>query len=368
MISMSSSQIPPPSNWQDFESLCCNLWTNIWGDKNAQKNGRSGQNQHGVDISGNDVHEGGSVCGVQCKGKDSYSNKVLSIDELESEVEKAKTYSPKLGFFIVATSGPKDQAVETRAREITEEHKALGLFSVTVFGWTDIVERMDRFSGFLEKHYPWLFNGNFSPDDAAFEFWKGEVNPESMMHYCNVLPFSDYGVNYSLTFDRRLQSYLQKFGDVMADFYKNTSNGEVFIALENFNKVATDVVMVCNHHESRELSFDIATYWVRDSHIPYYKKGDYIQYRKGVLRCLFYNLVKAANYVIRVYNQKLGSVPTSYIGFCDVYPTVFGEPIPSAEYYPKYSPFEMGKGILYPGLIAVDSHIRVQFYPGDSLC
>jgi hypothetical protein len=45
-------QYPAPANWQDFETLCLAIWREIWGDPNAQKNGRTGQPQAGVDVFG----------------------------------------------------------------------------------------------------------------------------------------------------------------------------------------------------------------------------------------------------------------------------------------------------------------------------
>lgn len=60
-------QIPPPANWQDFETLCCDLWRRIWNDPNTQKNGRQGQPQHGVDIYGR-PGEGHEWAGVQYMG------------------------------------------------------------------------------------------------------------------------------------------------------------------------------------------------------------------------------------------------------------------------------------------------------------
>ena len=120
----SSIQIPPPSNWQDFERLCCDLWKRIWNDPNAQLNGRQGQPQAGVDISGCPAPE--KLVGVQCKGKDNFSKRKLTVRELEGEVSNAKNFEPKLTEFIVATSGPKDVAIEEKARKITAEHEVTG--------------------------------------------------------------------------------------------------------------------------------------------------------------------------------------------------------------------------------------------------
>jgi hypothetical protein len=81
--------IRKPENWQDFESLCKKLWGEIWACEEIKKNGRNGQNQNGVDIYGipkNLEH----YFGIQCKGKDDYSNANLSIKEIDAEIEKAK--------------------------------------------------------------------------------------------------------------------------------------------------------------------------------------------------------------------------------------------------------------------------------------
>jgi tetratricopeptide (TPR) repeat protein len=148
----SNQQIPPPANWQDFEALCCDLWRAIWKDPNTQRNGRQGQPQHGVDISGR-PNEGHLWAGVQCKGKDNYTNKLLTEDEVLDEVKKSKKFTPKLSEFIIATTGPKDSKIEELARQITKEHFRDALFSVHVWGWNDIVARIEDFPDILEKYY-----------------------------------------------------------------------------------------------------------------------------------------------------------------------------------------------------------------------
>jgi hypothetical protein len=146
----SNLQIAPPSNWQDFESLCCDLWREIWKDPNTKKNGRQGQPQNGVDIFGT---YNGKLCGVQCKCKNNDLNKNLTESEVEEEVQKAKNFVPKLSEFIIATTGPKDAKVEEFARKITDDHLKNGLFSVHISGWNDIKERLDDFPNVRDKHY-----------------------------------------------------------------------------------------------------------------------------------------------------------------------------------------------------------------------
>ncbi len=132
---------PPPNDSTAFESFCLELWGEIWQDPSAQKNGRSGQSQAGVDVFG---QLQGTWVGVQCKQKDGLLWSKLTVEELEREVEAAKQFNPSLAEFILATTGPRDAKVQKRAREITEEHKHRGLFSVVVWSWEDIWDELYR--------------------------------------------------------------------------------------------------------------------------------------------------------------------------------------------------------------------------------
>ena len=86
-------QILKPENWQDFEELCKILWGEIWDCHEIKKNGRTGQNQHGVDIYGIPKNEM-QYYGIQCKGKDEYTKAILTEKEIIAEIEKAKTFKP----------------------------------------------------------------------------------------------------------------------------------------------------------------------------------------------------------------------------------------------------------------------------------
>ena len=146
-------QIPPPENWEDFESLCCDLWREIWKDPNTKKHGRQGQKQHGVDVYGR-PNQKQQWAGVQCKEKDNYQNKKLTQSEVEEEVENAKGFQPPLSEFIIATTGPKDAKIDQLTREITEDHLARGLFPVTVWAWKDIRDRLPDFETVMRKQAP----------------------------------------------------------------------------------------------------------------------------------------------------------------------------------------------------------------------
>lgn len=134
-----SKTLSRPENWQDFESLCKKLWGEIWKCPEIKKNGRSGQDQSGVDVYGIPSTEN-EYYGIQCKGKDEYTNKQLTEKEIDEEIGKAKNFKPPLKKFYFATTAVKDAKVEASIRERNLIHINSGLFEVHLFSWEDIVD------------------------------------------------------------------------------------------------------------------------------------------------------------------------------------------------------------------------------------
>lgn len=148
------TQIMKPKNWQDFEKLCKLLWGEIWNCSDSIKqHGRQGQAQHGVDIYAY-VEKYVGYCGIQCKGKDDYTNAQLTEVEIDNEIDKAKTFSPKLKRFIFATTANKDAVIEQYIRQKDMECIGQGLFHVDVFSWEDIVDLLER----ERTVYNWYLN------------------------------------------------------------------------------------------------------------------------------------------------------------------------------------------------------------------
>ena len=152
-MNFNERQISPPKYWQRFEDLCLWIFRNGWGDPTAQKNGRLGQQQHGTDVWGAARYAGGATHGVQCKGKNIGLGAAVTEKELRAEVEEAKKFTPALSHWILATTTPKDAVIEQVAREISEEHKASGLFSVQVFGWEDLQSLIVKYPDVIQEHY-----------------------------------------------------------------------------------------------------------------------------------------------------------------------------------------------------------------------
>ena len=146
-MSSDQEQLLPPNEPTTFESLCLDLWREIWGDPGAQKNGRSGQPQAGVDIFGR-AAEG--WVGVQCKQKDGLLRTSVTAAELAAEVTAARSFTPRLRRFLLATSGPRDARLQERARELTET----GLFDVEIWSWQDIWHEIHGRRALFERLFP----------------------------------------------------------------------------------------------------------------------------------------------------------------------------------------------------------------------
>lgn len=367
MTSIPPVQIPPPQNWQDFESLCCDLWARIWNDQNTQKNGRGGQVQHGVDIYGCPSNAGGKYYGIQCKGKDNYSGSILTVGELNVEVEKASNFSPRIDCFIIATTSAKDARIERRAREITEDNRKKGSFTVHVYGWADIVEKLSEHQTVIDKYYSWAIKTN-NPDEKLFESWYRDADIKNLQINSNAIPFQLFNIRFTGRFLNIINSYLMKIETNLRIFPSNSASQSLKDAIVNFNYIATDMLKSCYEFENKyNIESDVYTYWIDTKGIPYNNQGQFIEFKKGVLKVLFYNLVKAANYVIYIRNSLISgsSRALDLIAFIESYNynyPLLGEPHPSPEYYPLYSDQEMKEVELYQGLESIKQYVHDQVY------
>ena len=147
-------QIPAPKSWITFEDMCHCLFKAIWGDPLAQKNGRSGQPQHGVDVFGSPGGNYGIYQGVQCKGKDKQYGAKPNVKELECEIAKAERFEPSLQHWIFATTAPVDGVLQEAARNISAARKKEGRFTVSVFGWGQLESLLCEKKEVLQAFYP----------------------------------------------------------------------------------------------------------------------------------------------------------------------------------------------------------------------
>lgn len=143
-------RLPIPKTWQDFESICHQLWKDIWNDPNAQKNGRQGQPQHGVDVFGVPAYSSG-IAGVQCKDKDERLGSALAEEDLNRECSKARGFAPRLHAFTIATTAPRDAGIQEVARKLTLAEDSP--FKVHVWSWDDIEAEIQHRPHILQAYY-----------------------------------------------------------------------------------------------------------------------------------------------------------------------------------------------------------------------
>jgi hypothetical protein len=158
-----------PANWQDFKNLCKKLWGEIWNCPEIKKNGRNGQAQQGVDVYGIPFGED-QYYGIQCKGKDEYTDSQFTDKEIIAEIEKAKLFQPPLKKLYFATTAVKDAKIEQFVRTKNIQKIKDGLFEVHLFSWEDIVDLIDE-----NKHtHDWYVKSqNFKTTKSVSVTWPG---------------------------------------------------------------------------------------------------------------------------------------------------------------------------------------------------
>jgi tetratricopeptide (TPR) repeat protein len=158
MFSLDQLQLLPPGKWEDLENLVKDLFRAEWRDFHAQRHGRQGQAQQGVDVFGQPSSVPGWA-GVQCKNKDLLIRPKLTVKELKEEVRKARSFQPPLGQFIIATTAPRDARLQLEARKLTDRHSRRGRFSVHVYAWDDIVELLAKHERVAMRYYGNVLGG-----------------------------------------------------------------------------------------------------------------------------------------------------------------------------------------------------------------
>lgn len=148
----------PPLYWQQFEDLTQSVVQEIFHIAFADKIGRPGQAQHGVDVFGNTQNSG--RVGVQCKRLDDLDDKnhpypggPITATVLRAEVTKALAFSPKLDLFVLATTAKRDAKVQRVARQLDEEHQHRDCFGVRLWFWDDYVTWLNCYADLQHWYY-----------------------------------------------------------------------------------------------------------------------------------------------------------------------------------------------------------------------
>lgn len=147
-------QIAPPKSWEKFEELTRALFASVWNDQIAQKNGRVGQAQNGVDVYLTPSHDSSSVYGIQCKGKDALYGARATIAEFDAELAKAESFEPKLSKWVFVTTAANDAKLQKHVRKVSRERLKNGKFPVHVIGWETVHALLDQNRSVVAQFYP----------------------------------------------------------------------------------------------------------------------------------------------------------------------------------------------------------------------
>ena len=154
MPTVATSELPIPKSWDEFEDICADLFSLIWNDHNTVRYGRMGQRQNGVDIRGR--LPAGGIAGVQCKRKRQWPVAKLTTADIDVEVAEALKFTPPLSEFTIATTGPNDAPLQEHVDAISERHRAHGLFSVHLLGWSELTRKITNYNQLVEKHFSFI--------------------------------------------------------------------------------------------------------------------------------------------------------------------------------------------------------------------
>jgi len=134
MPTPSTSDLPKPKSWDEFEDITWEIYKRKWHDNHAQRYGRSGQAQNGIDIYGRQ-NSSGKYIGVQCKR---YEDNKLNQQIIKEEIVKAECFLSPLSEYIIATTALRDTKLQDFVRSLNEERRLENKFPVYIVFWEDI--------------------------------------------------------------------------------------------------------------------------------------------------------------------------------------------------------------------------------------
>ncbi|HLO85910.1 MAG TPA: restriction endonuclease [Nostocaceae cyanobacterium] len=152
MPTPATSDLPKPKSWNEFEDIIWEIYTRQWQDSHAQRYGRHGQPQHGIDIYGQQ-NSSGNYIAVQCKR---YQDKKLNQNKIQTELNKVEGFSSSISEYIIATTESRDKKLQDLIRQLNEKRKLENKFTVHIVFWEDICSYLANENNFdlIRKYYP----------------------------------------------------------------------------------------------------------------------------------------------------------------------------------------------------------------------
>ena len=161
MPTPTTANLPKPKSPDEFEDIVLDALKLRWKDPHATRYGRSGQRQYGVDILGHPSRLDGQLSGAQCKARK------LSVPLLVDEIDKAKTFRPKLSELLLVTTDSRDAELQATVLQHLENNPPP--FRVEILFWEDVVLELAANADLIRKHWPGFFLGDKDDENSLLK-------------------------------------------------------------------------------------------------------------------------------------------------------------------------------------------------------
>lgn len=142
MPTVSTSELPIPKSWDEFEDIVWNLYIRKWSDPHAKRFGRQGQSQYGIDIYGQPTYLHGKYSAIQCK---LYSKTKLTAKLIQSEIAQVKKLNPPIVEYIIVTIEYRDVTLQQFEREFNAKCQIKKeCFSIHFVFWDELCSELSQ--------------------------------------------------------------------------------------------------------------------------------------------------------------------------------------------------------------------------------
>jgi tetratricopeptide (TPR) repeat protein len=247
-----STNVQPPKTPQDFEDACHLIYSVVFDDPTATKYGRSGQQQHGVDVFA--VHKGRRY-GIQCKQK---TFGKLTEKIIAEEVDAADSGPIKIYELVIATTAPNDAKLVTYVANLTDSRTEAEKFRVSIAFWDTLESLIRRYPELQANFAPHMLGGLVY--DQARRFDKQETLLEGIANGLSAGTFRNDLPTPSIP-DARADS-LNKLVDKQLDGIKQLlTNGKFTNALVSLTTLGHSLEAFDVHQQGRWYTQRAHCYW-----------------------------------------------------------------------------------------------------------
>ncbi len=146
----STTKWPQPNSEDEWENMVLDAMRVRWDDPNADRYGRRGQKQDGVDVLGKR-----GTLNVAAQAKNSNT---ISEDLIKSEIQKAEKFFLPLDEYYFVISGHRDTNLQRLIQQTSIEQKAKNSFKVFIIFFEDVCQHLAIDPLLIEKYWSSFFD------------------------------------------------------------------------------------------------------------------------------------------------------------------------------------------------------------------